>query len=108
MSGKKQYCVILHSTIVSYFSQDIENQETLEETDKSRQLLNHQYFYEIAHLIGEVHSIYILRTPKYQELPERSTNDLLFLNPPISCCNGTLVELISKYEALHHWQPDYL
>ena len=57
----------------------------------------------MAHLKGEGHSIYILRTPRYEDLPERSTTgDTLLQNPHIRCCNGQLVELISKYKSLHH------
>ena len=60
----------------------------------------------MALLKGKGHSIYILKAPMYQDLPERSTNVVFFQNLDMSCCNGQLVELISKHKYLHHWQAD--
>ena len=35
----------------------------------------------MAHFNGEVHSIYILKTPRYQDLPEKSPNVIFSQNP---------------------------
>ena len=69
------------------------NPVTLEETGNSWQLLNHWYFWGIAHLKGEGHSIYL-------DLLERSTNDALLQSPHIRRCNAQLVKPISKYKSL--------
>ena len=43
----------------------------------------------------------------YQDLPERSTNVVFFHDPDMSCCNGQLLELISKHKSPKHQQADY-
>ena len=49
------------------------NLHTTEKPGKFWQLPEHWHFWEMALLKGEGHSIYILKAPMYQDLPESST-----------------------------------
>ena len=74
------------------------NQDTSEENSHSWHLPNHWDLWEMAHLEGEGHSIYILKTPRYQDLPERSPNVIFSQNPGTGPCRAIPLEQLTKVE----------
>ena len=72
------------------------NQDTLEEIVHSWHLPNHWHFWEMTHLKGEGHRIYILKTPRYLDLPERNPNVIFSQNPCIGPCRTIPLEQLTK------------
>ena len=71
-SKQQQYSVILHTTVVFYFFPYIEI--NIQQIKPSRSL---------TFLKGEGHSVYILKPPRHEDLPQRSTNAIFLQDPGI-------------------------